>query len=338
VGGDFSRLNPRTAHPMNLRLRPNWHLLESAATDEEQVRAFGQARRRLLLGLGAGVVGAALGSVAQAATEGFPSKKHPVHAGKGLKVTPEALATSYNNFYEFGTGKGDPKEAANKGWRTEPWTIELAGEINNPGRWDIDKLIARMGGLEQRVYRHRCVEAWSMVIPWDGFPLAGLVALAEPKASAHYLRLVSFFDPEQAPGQRESILDWPYVEGLRMDEAVHPLAFIATGMYGRPLPNQNGAPLRLVVPWKYGFKGIISIVRIDFMEQQPKNTWERMAPREYGFYANVNPEVDHPRWSQASERIIGAGFFAGKQPTLPFNGYAEEVAALYAGMDLRVHF
>jgi sulfoxide reductase catalytic subunit YedY len=212
--------------------------------------------------------------------------------------------------------------------------VELAGLIRNPGKFDVNDLIGKLGGIEERVYRHRCVEAWSMVVPWDGFPLAKLVALADPTADAKYVKFTSFNDPKNVVGQREPVLDWPYVEGLRLDEAMHELAFIATGIYGKAIPNQNGAPLRLVTPWKYGFKGIKSIVKIEFVAKQPSNTWFVMAPSEYGFYANVNPTVDHPRWSQASERVIGGGFFAGKQATLLFNGYEKQVAGLYKGLDL----
>jgi len=323
---------------MFIRIRKDWALPETAATDEALARTTGAGRRRFLRSLGAGLAGAALAPALRAATGGFPSSPNAAFPAGDLKVTPEDLATSYNNFYEFGTGKDDPRVAANRGWKTEPWTVELAGEVNNPGKWDVNDLIGKLGGIEQRVYRHRCVEAWSMVIPWDGFALAKLVALADPKPAAKFLRLVAFNDPSSAPGQHEPILDWPYVEGLRLDEAMHELAFIATGMYGKPIPNQNGAPLRLVVPWKYGFKGVKSIVRIEFTARQPRNTWQQMAPQEYGFYANVNPTVDHPRWSQASERVIGGGFFSGKQPTLMFNGYEKQVAALYAGLDLRKNY
>ncbi len=321
---------------MHIRLPKAWALPENAATEESVATA--PARRQFLRSLGVIAAGAGLSALARGATAGFPSLTSSAYPVGDLKLTPEELATSYNNFYEFGTGKDDPKRAANRGWKTEPWTVELTGEIGNPGRWDVNDLIAQLGGIEQRVYRHRCVEAWSMVIPWDGFPLARLVELAAPKATAKYLRFVSFHDPKQAPGQRQAILDWPYVEGLRLDEATHELAFIATGMYGKPIPNQNGAPLRLVVPWKYGFKGIKSIVRIEFTTRRPRSSWQQMAPNEYGFFANVNPTVDHPRWSQASERVIGGGFFSGKQATLMFNGYEKQVAALYADLDLRRNF
>ena len=236
--------------------------------------------------------------------------------------------THYNNFYEFGTDKQDP--ALNAGTlRPRPWTLSVEGLVKKPFTVDIDQLLGWFP-LEQRTYRMRCVEAWSMVIPWNGFPLGELVKRAEPLGSAKYLAFQTLLDPAQMPEQRSHLLPWPYVEGLRMDEATHPLALLAVGLYGKTLPNQNGAPLRLVVPWKYGFKGVKSIVKIRFVEQQPPTTWSTAAPSEYGFYANVNPEVDHPRWSQATERRIGE--FA-RRKTLPFNGYADEVASLYAGMD-----
>lgn len=295
-------------------------------------------RRDFLRALGAGTAGLLAGRTLHGATAGFPSRKNPAYQGEGLTPTAYETITSYNNFYEFGTGKGDPKEHANQGWTTEPWTIEIAGYCHRPAKYDVNDLIKKLGGIEQRIYRHRCVEAWSMVVPWDGFPLAKLIALAEPTSQAKFVKFVSFLDPEHAIGQRRRNLDYPYIEGLRLDEATHELTLIATGIYGKPIPNQNGAPLRLVVPWKYGFKGIKSIVRIEFTDTQPRNTWNIMAPREYGFYANVNPRVDHPRWSQAAERVIGAGFFAGKQPTLMFNGYEEQVGSLYAGLDLRKNF
>ncbi len=240
--------------------------------------------------------------------------------------------TTYNNFYEFGTDKSDP--AANAGsLRTRPWTVAFEGELKRPRVIDIDTLI-KWFPLQERVYRMRCVEAWSMVIPWVGFPLGDLVRRLEPTSRAKYVELTTLLDPQQLPGERGSLLDWPYVEGLRIDEATHPLALLAVGLYGRTLPNQNGAPLRLVVPWKYGFKGVKSIVKIRFTRTQPRTTWNLAAPSEYGFYANVNPEVDHPRWSQATERRIGE---LSRRRTLPFNGYYE-VASLYAGLDLRKNF
>jgi sulfoxide reductase catalytic subunit YedY len=241
--------------------------------------------------------------------------------------------TGYNNFYEFGLDKSDPAAYAHT-LRPRPWTVRIEGEVNKPLEVDIDQLV-KWFPLEERIYRMRCVEAWSMVIPWLGFPLGELLKRAEPTSRAKYVAFTTLYDPEQMPEQRERLLDWPYVEGLRIDEAVHPLTLLAVGLYGKELPNQNGAPLRLVVPWKYGFKGIKSIVSIRLTEQQPPSTWNLTAPREYGFYANVNPEVDHPRWSQANERRIGE---FRRRPTLPFNGYAEQVASLYSGMDLRQNF
>jgi methionine sulfoxide reductase catalytic subunit len=241
--------------------------------------------------------------------------------------------TTYNNFYELGLSKSEP---ANLGFRlkTRPWTVRFTGEIKKEITLDIDTLIAWFG-LEERVYRMRCVEAWSMVIPWLGFPLSDLVRRLEPTSRAKYLRFTTLLDPEQLPNQESRVLHWPYVEGLRIDEAMSPLAWLAVGLYGAPLPGQNGAPLRLVVPWKYGFKGGKSLVEMRFQETQPETTWSRSAPSEYGFYANVNPEVDHPRWSQASERRIGE---LSRRKTLPFNGYGEYVAHLYRGMDLSRFF
>ena len=247
--------------------------------------------------------------------------------------TPFRAVTTYNNFYEFGTEKSDPAELAGT-MRTRPWTIAIEGEVGRPQVVDIDTLLGWFP-LEERVYRMRCVEAWSMVIPWLGFPLGDLLRRVEPTSRAKYVAFTTLLDPAQMPGQRRHVLDWPYVEGLRLDEAMHPLTLLVAGLYGRTLPNQNGAPLRLVVPWKYGFKGIKSIVKIRLVETQPPTTWNLAAPQEYGFYANVNPAVDHPRWSQATERRIGE---LKRRPTLPFNGYAEQVAGLYAGMDLAVHF
>jgi sulfoxide reductase catalytic subunit YedY len=247
--------------------------------------------------------------------------------------TPWADVTAYNNFYEFGVGKGDPAQAAHK-LQTRPWTVSIEGEVHKPRVVDIDEVL-RLFPLEERVYRMRCVEAWSMVIPWVGLPLAALLKRFEPTSRARYVELTTLLDPTQIPLQRGNLLPWPYVEALRMDEAMHPLTILAAGLYGRVLPNQNGAPLRLVVPWKYGFKGVKSIVKIRLTEEQPATTWNSALPQEYGFYANVNPTVDHPRWSQASERRIGE---LDRRPTLPFNGYAEQVAGLYAGMDLRRNF
>jgi methionine sulfoxide reductase catalytic subunit len=244
--------------------------------------------------------------------------------------------THYNNFYEFGTSKDEP--AANAGTlRTRPWHVTVGGECQVRGTFAFEDLIKGLP-LEERVYRFRCVEAWSMVIPWLGFQLSGLIQKLKPTGNARYVQFVTLMDPKQMPGESSEVLQWPYLEALRIDEAMNPLALMAIGLYGQVLPNQNGAPLRLVLPWKYGFKGVKSIVKIDFLSTQPRNTWNIAAPDEYGFYANVNPHVDHPRWSQASERPIGKGLFAGRQPTLMFNGYENEVAYLYRGMDLRRDF
>ena len=240
--------------------------------------------------------------------------------------------TGYNNYYEFGVGKEDP--AANASMlKTDPWTVKVDGMVDKPGDYALGDLIAGLA-VEERIYRFRCVEAWSMIIPWQGFQLSALLDKLGVQPSAKYVAFETLLRPEEMPGQKQGILEWPYREGLRLDEAINPLTLIATGLYGKPLPNQNGAPIRLVTPWKYGFKGVKAIVRITLTDQMPQTTWNMMAANEYGFYANVNPEVDHPRWSQASERRIGAGIFAGRQDTLKFNGYADEVASLYAGMDL----
>ncbi|MBL0938593.1 MAG: protein-methionine-sulfoxide reductase catalytic subunit MsrP [Gemmatimonadaceae bacterium] len=245
-------------------------------------------------------------------------------------ITPEKDATTYNNFYEFGTGKDEPAENA-KDFKTKPWTVAVDGMVKNPRTWALEDLLGKLT-VYDRTYRMRCVEAWSMVIPWQGVQLKDIINRLEPLPSAKYILFHTLHDPRRMPGQRSGVLPWPYKEGLRMDEANHPLAILATGMYGKSLPNQNGAPLRLVVPWKYGFKGIKSIVKISFVDRQPLTTWADANSAEYGFYANVNPAVDHPRWSQAKERRIGEFL---KRNTLPFNGYSEQVASLYAGMDLR---
>jgi sulfoxide reductase catalytic subunit YedY len=291
-------------------------------------------RREFLRGAALASAGLALGPSSAGAAEGprgpeLPDVK-PGPFGTDEERTPYEDATSYNNFYEFGTDKADPKRRA-QGLRTRPWSVAIEGEVKRPGSVPLETLLAPHP-LEERVYRLRCVEAWSMVIPWVGFPLGDLLARFEPTSRAKYVEFTTLHDPEQMPGQRRSVLDWPYVEGLRIDEATHPLTILAVGMYGAALPNQNGAPLRLVVPWKYGFKCIKSIVKIRLLERQPGTSWNVSAPHEYGFYANVNPAVDHPRWSQKRERRIGEW---RKRPTLPFNGYAEQVAELYRGMDLR---
>jgi sulfoxide reductase catalytic subunit YedY len=251
----------------------------------------------------------------------------------GEDLTPYDDVTSYNNFYEFFTDKRDP--ARNSGdFKPKPWTIEIAGHCNKPGNYQLEDFL-KPHRMEDRVYRFRCVEAWSMVIPWRGVPLADLVRAAEPTGNAKYVRFETIVRPEEMPGQRRPILDWPYVEGLRMDEAMNPLAMMVTGVYGEDLPNQNGAPLRLMVPWKYGFKNVKSIVKMEFTEEEPVNTWQVQNAREYGFYANVNPEVSHPRWSQARERRIGR---IRRIPTLMFNGYADEVQSMYSGMDLTRYY
>jgi len=249
------------------------------------------------------------------------------------KLTSYESVTSYNNFYELGSGKKDPKLNAHF-LKTEPWTIKVEGECNKPGIYSLEDFI-KPHILEERIYRLRCVEAWSMVIPWIGIELGKLIKRFEPTSKAKYVEFESIYDPENLPGQKRRVLTWPYVEGLRIDEAMNPLAILAVGLYGKELPNQNGAPLRLVVPWKYGFKSIKSVVKIRFTDIEPKGAWNVAAPHEYGFYSNVNPDVDHPRWSQKRERRIGAFL---KHKTLPFNGYAEQVAHLYKGMDLKKHF
>jgi len=244
--------------------------------------------------------------------------------------------TTYNNFYEFGTGKGDPAEHAGQ-LTTSPWSITIDGLVDRPGDYSFDEVMDGMT-VEERIYRFRCVEAWSMVIPWNGFELADLLDKVGVQEGAKYVAFETALRPEEMPGVRFPVLDWPYVEGLRLDEARHPLTLMATGIYGRDIPNQNGAPIRLVVPWKYGFKSIKSIVRITLTEEEPPTSWNKANPREYGFYSNVNPEVDHPRWSQATERRIGGGLFSRRQPTPMFNGYEEEVASLYEGMDLAENY
>jgi sulfoxide reductase catalytic subunit YedY len=249
------------------------------------------------------------------------------------KQTSKEDITHYNNYYEFGLDKDDPAKNAGR-LKTRPWTVAVEGACAKPQRFDIDALIKRFP-LEERIYRMRCVEAWSMVIPWVGFPLSGLLKAVEPTGSAKFVAFETLDDPAQMPGVHDPVLDWPYTEGLRMDEAMHPLTILAVGLYGETLPNQNGAPIRLVVPWKYGYKGAKSIVKIRLQETQPPTAWNKANPREYGFYSNVNPEVDHPRWSQATERRIGDLF---RRKTLPFNGYGGQVASLYKGMDLRKYF
>ena len=294
-------------------------------------------RRREFMGA-AGVAAAALATGAlapDAAQAQNPAAQKLTNLKKSPFNTDEKMnsyrdVTTYNNFYEFGLDKGDPARHAHS-LKPHPWTIKVDGECAKPGTYNIDDIM-KWFPLEERIYRLRCVEAWSMVIPWNGFPLADFVKRMEPTSKAKYLEMRTLVDMRQMPGQTEPALQWPYREGLRMDEALHPLAMFAVGLYGEVLPNQNGAPIRLVVPWKYGFKGVKSIVSVKFVEKEPLNTWQQTNAGEYGFYANVNPDVDHPRWTQKSERRIGEFF---RRKTLPFNGYADQVASLYAGMDLK---
>ena len=248
------------------------------------------------------------------------------------KITPEQTVANYNNYYEFSTEKDEPAKLATR-FRTRPWKVKIEGDVSKKQEWDIDSIL-KFAPAEERIYRHRCVEGWSIVVPWIGFSLSELIKRADPLGKAKFVEFTTILDPSQMPGQTRNVLDWPYVEGLRMDEAMHPLTLLCFGMYGTTLPNQDGAPLRLIVPWKYGFKSAKAIVRIKFTDKQPVNTWNRSAPNEYGFYSNVNPNVDHPRWSQKTERRLGEFF---KRPTLMFNGY-DQVASLYSGMDLKKYF
>jgi sulfoxide reductase catalytic subunit YedY len=296
-------------------------------------REFIQAAAITAMGAAAGAIGAA-----EADAQSWPRVKisgaiQDSGWGKGEKSNPYQDITTYNNFYEFGTEKDDPAANAHT-LKTKPWTVKVEGLVAKPADYQLEDLI-KPHALEERVYRMRCVERWSMVIPWVGFPLASLLKNIEPRSNAKFVEFTTLLRPEQMPGQRRDVLQWPYVEGLRLDEAMHPLTILAVGVYGEYLPNQNGAPLRLVVPWKYGFKGIKSIVRIRLTDRQPMNTWQVSAPHEYGFYSNVNPEVDHPRWSQARERRIGEFFM---RPTLIFNGYGDQVASLYSGMNLKKNY
>jgi len=312
------------------RIRPSEITPESVYLD----------RRALLAGLAGGGVLASIPALAQPVMNVSVIERldytRSVYYSTDEKPNSYRDIAGYNNFYEFGSGKEDPAEHAHR-LRTRPWTVVVDGECANPGTLALDDLL-KPHALEERIYRLRCVEAWSMVIPWVGFPLADLIRRFAPTSRAKYVEFTTLHDPRQMPGQRYGVLDWPYVEGLRIDEATHPLAILAVGLYGRVLPNQNGAPLRLVVPWKYGFKSIKSIVRIRFTERMPATAWALSAPREYGFFANVNPEVDHPRWSQKSERRIGSDNPFARIPTRKFNGYEREVAGLYRGMDLARHF
>lgn len=294
-------------------------------------RAIFEQRREFLKGLAGTALAMAL-PISASAGEKLPgAQKSPFSTTEA--PTPYKSVTSYNNFYEFGTDKSDPIQLAQR-LKTRPWQLTIEGMVKQTKTFAIDDLI-KLAPLEERIYRMRCVEGWSMVIPWLGLPLATLLKRVEPLGAAKYVEFISSADRESMPGVNSAVLDWPYLEGLRLDEAMHPLTMLAVGLYGEVLPNQNGAPLRLVVPWKYGFKGAKSIVRIRLTDREPKTAWMKAGPREYGFYSNVNPAVDHPRWSQATERRIGE--FA-KRKTLPFNGYADQVAKLYAGMDLQKFF
>jgi len=298
-------------------------------------------RRRFLSAATVAGVAAVAGGVLRE----WASPSEVVHAGTKIdgiqkskfstdeKITPAKDVENYNNYYEFATDKYEPAGLA-KNFRTRPWTVKIEGLVNKQKTLDIDSIM-KLATPEERIYRHRCVEGWSIVVPWVGFSLSELIKQAQPLGKAKFVEFTTLYDPGQMPGQRGGVLEWPYVEGLRMDEAMHPLALLCFGMYGEQLPNQDGAPLRIVVPWKYGFKSAKAIVKINFTEHQPINTWNRAAPNEYGFYSNVNPNVDHPRWSQAKERRLGEFF---KRPTLMFNGYGDQVASLYSGMDLKKNF
>jgi sulfoxide reductase catalytic subunit YedY len=308
-------------------------------------------RRKFLQQAGFGVLAGATGLLTlpvNAATSKLPAQpkinssllKLPDFSktkyGAGEKLTSYEDVTTYNNYYEFGTGKDEPA-VHSKLFKPTPWSVSIEGQVKKNKSISIEDIL-KLAPLEERIYRMRCVEGWSMVIPWVGFPLAQLIKWAEPNSNAKYVEFISLADPQQMPGTNLPILDWPYVEGLRMDEAMNTLTIMAVGLYGESLPNQNGAPMRLVVPWKYGFKGSKAIVKIRFTEKMPVTTWMKAGPSEYGFFANVNPQVDHPRWTQSSEKRIGAGLFAGRIKTQMFNGYTEQVGQMYAGMDLRKNF
>jgi sulfoxide reductase catalytic subunit YedY len=319
--------------------KPSNIILSSEITPRE----FVDARRHFIKQIALGAMGGA-GLIEMASRKAFadtaPPKKLAATINNNYVImenkTPYKDATTYNNFYEFGTDKSEPAQTAGS-LKTRPWTVSIEGEVNKPMKLDLDSLM-KIAPLEERVYRLRCVEGWSMVIPWIGFSLSNLIKKVEPNSNAKYVEFTTLGDKAQMPGLREDVLNWPYVEGLRMDEAMHPLALLTFGMYGEVLPNQNGAPVRVILPWKYGFKSAKSIVKIRFTSSQPKTAWNLAAPNEYGFYSNVNPNVDHPRWSQATERRIGEdGFFTKKRKTLMFNGYGE-VAPLYAGMDLKKYY
>lgn len=317
--------------------RPN--PIESSQITPE--RAFVQRRELLKTAFALGLIPGVMAHAQTAAGAALPADGRitdlaPWSGNNAADPTPMEYVTSYNNYYEFGTGKGDPARYAHT-LVTDPWSVTVEGEAENTGTFTLEDIL-KPHALEERIYRFRCVEAWSMVVPWIGFPLGDLLKRFAPTSQAKYVQFFTLNDRETMPGVRSQVLRWPYREGLTIAEAMHPLALLTVGLYGQVLPNQNGAPLRLIVPWKYGFKSIKSIVRIRFMEEQPQTSWNMANAREYGFYSNVNPDVSHPRWSQASERPLGAGLFASRQPTLLFNGYAEEVADLYTGLDLARSF
>ncbi|PXW92778.1 sulfoxide reductase catalytic subunit YedY [Sphaerotilus hippei] len=333
----FGRVDQGHVHPVASEITPR-EVHDSRRDWLRQVAGAG-------LALGTGLPGLALAQAAAAPAVVRPGQLaalatvRSATAGAVVMDKPTAYgdATSYNNFYEFGTDKADPARNASR-LKTRPWTVQVEGEVLKPATFDLDALL-KLAPLEERIYRLRCVEAWSMVIPWVGYPLADLLRRVQPTGNARFVQFETLADPKQMPFVGSRSLEWPYVEGLRLDEAMHPLTLLALGMYGEVLPNQNGAPVRLVVPWKYGFKSAKSIVRIRLVEKQPATAWVKAARQEYGFYSNVNPQVDHPRWSQASERRIGEdGLFARKRPTLMFNGYEAQVGQLYAGMDLQRNF
>lgn len=312
---------------------------DSAAIAPSEITAesvYLNRRKLLQAALAAGVAGIGAGWVGEAGA--VSDLKVQRNARYSLSEAPNSYEdiTTYNNFYEFGLDKSDPAENSSR-FKPTPWTVAVTGEAEKTGTFALEDIL-KGHPIEERVYRLRCVEAWSMVIPWAGVPLADVLKRFQPTSKAKYVAFKTVLRPDEMPGQRTRSLQWPYVEGLRIDEAMHPLSLLAVGLYGKTLPNQNGAPLRLVTPWKYGFKGIKSIVEIRFAEKQPPTTWNISAPHEYGFYANVNPKVDHPRWSQARERKIGAGVFGSRVPTLMFNGYEQEVASLYQGMDLKKYY
>ena len=336
---------------MFIKKQRRWDLKSSGLKiDDITPRHMFESRRKFITDTGKGAMGLGLGAIAgglpliagsNAAQAGIPlaATKSMAYTLEKLgeeSLTEYAAATNYNNFYEFGTDKSDPIENS-ADFKTTPWTVSVEGAVANPGIYDVNDL-AHPDRLEERVYRFRCVEAWSMVIPWVGVSLSDVIKRLEPTSKAKYVAFETLHDPQQMPGQKNWNFKWPYVEGLRMDEAMNPLSLLCVGMYGETLPNQNGAPIRLVVPWKYGFKSIKSIVRISFLEEQPPTTWNVINPREYGFYSNVNPGVDHPRWSQSRERRVGDSLFDSKRSTLMFNGYEQDVADLYTDMDLQKYY